>query len=84
MPNNSFEIHIVPLPRFCGILNLGSIPLVQKWKEDEDELTISSHPTRRPPPIPFPFRNLTGRFVHLAITRQPFWPPKDESFVLSA
>lgn len=69
MPNNPFEIHITLLPRFFWFfLNLDHIPLAQNCWKNKGEPTIGSHPTIRPPPIPFPFRNSTGRFVHRAIT----------------
>lgn len=85
MPNDSFQIGPRELAAFSGILrNLSNVLQPTTSSPIKYLLTIGSHPTSRPPPIPSPFRISTGRFPQRAMTGYALTFPDDERCVLSA
>ena len=85
MPYNILEVREPALICLESIfLDLEDTSKCTIYKPIIDELTIGSHPTRLPPPRPFPFLTSVGSCAQRAMTGYPFVVPKDERFVLSA
>lgn len=73
MPYDALEVNKTFFLLFSSLLlQLQSTQYNFGQRGIKKSLTIGSHPTTRPPPIPSPFRIPTGKLAQRAITGYPF------------